>query len=116
MASLKVPDSDTSLVRLNDLLLAIAKGLVPDRSEAVLYSSCRSELLASPYRDLLPGYLVQCISVFRFRDFIGLYDPSPAMRQRFVDQSFARAVASFGGGAGDGGGERRPTASLRWEL
>ena len=113
MASLKVPDSDTSLVRLTELLLAIAKGFVPDRSEAVLYSTCRSELLNSPYRDLLPGYLVQCISVFRFRDFIGLYDPSPAIRQRFVEQSFSRALTGFGGSEPV---ERRPASSSRWEL
>ena len=112
MASLKASDSDTSLVRLTELLLAIAKGYVPDRSEAVLYSACRSELLLSPYRDLCPGYLVQCISVFRFRDFISLYDPSPAVRQRFVEQSFGRALAAHGGDEP----ERRPTSSPRWEL
>jgi hypothetical protein len=112
MASLKATDSDASLVRLTELLVAIAKGFVPDRSEAVLYSACRSELLQSPYRDLLPGYLVQCISVFRFRDFIGLYDPSPAIRERFVEQSFARALAAHGRDEP----ERRPMGSWRWEL
>ena len=112
MASLKVPDSDASLVRLTELLMAIAKGFVPDRSEAVLYSTCRSELLNSPYRALLPGYLVQCISVFRFRDFIGLYDASPAIRQRFVEQSLGRALAAQGGAEI----ERRPASPSRWEL
>lgn len=112
MASLKASDSDASLVRLTELLLAIAKGFVPDRSEAVLYSACRSELLTSPYRALLPGYLVQCISVFRFRDFISLYDPSPTIRQRFVEQSLSSALAAQSGGEA----ERRPASSSRWEL
>lgn len=112
MASLKATDSEASLVRLTELLLAIAKGFVPDRSEAVLYSACRSELLTSPYRALLPGYLVQCISVFRFRDFVGLYDPSPAVRQRFVEQSLSRALSAQGVSEP----ERRPVSSSRWEL
>jgi len=111
MASLKATDSDASLVRLHELLVAIAQGFVPDRSEAVLYSECRSDLLTSPYRALLPGYLVQCISVFRFRDFIGLYDPSPAMRQRFVEQSLASALATH-----RDDGDRRPVSLSGWEL
>lgn len=70
------------------LLRAIASGHPADRSEAVRYSTCRAALLASGAKSSLPGFLRQCMSVARFRDFITLYDPDPSERERFVRKAF----------------------------
>ncbi len=73
---------------LFDLLRAIAGGRPADRLEAVRYSTCRGVLLAAGATRSLPGFLHQCQSVARFRDFITLYDPGPAERERFVRKAF----------------------------
>lgn len=109
-------DDPEPLPQLVELLRSIARGLAPDRSEAVLYSSCRSALLTSRYRELIPGFLIQCISVFKFRDFIGLYDPSPQMRERFLELSFGRCQALYDQEHGLDRIERAQPSRLRWEL
>ncbi len=81
-------DDDEAFDQLYELLRAIAAGQGTDRSEAVRYSACRAILLASSRRDVLPGFVLQCLSVARFRDFITLYDPNPEVRERFIRGAF----------------------------
>lgn len=105
---------DAAFVELYDLLRAIAEGKAPDRREAVAYASRRAILLASPQSNLLPGFLTQCLTVVRYRDFITLYDPDPAVRARFVGTAFDRCRAAFEiEGAFDALESRKP-ASPQW--
>lgn len=70
--------------RFGALLQSIAAGLPVDRSAAMHYSEYRSMLLDSPYRDVLPGFVLQCMSVLKYREFISLYDPAARAREAFV--------------------------------
>jgi hypothetical protein len=85
---------DEAFDRFDALLQSIAAGLPVDRSAAMRYSEYRSMLLDSPYRDALPGFVLQCMSVSRFREFISLYDPAARAREAFVRDLLAdcRAV------------------------
>lgn len=80
-----------------ELLCSIATGVPPDRSAAMRFSRCRSALLESSVKDLLPGFVYQCLSVFRFKDFITLYDPDIALRDAFIRRAFGRcrAISAF---------------------
>lgn len=83
--------ADGSVIdELEDVLCAATTGAPPSRSDAITYSRCRSALLESAAKDLLPGFLYQCSTVFRFREFVTLYDPDPALREAFVRKTFAR--------------------------
>lgn len=116
MAEAANDDALQSLPRLIELLRTIALGLAPDRSDAVLYSAHRSTLLTSSYRELMPGFMIQCISVFKFRDFISLYDPSPAMRERFIDASFGDCRARYNQEHGTNRIRSAAQSGSRWEL
>ena len=79
---------DEAFEQLFDLLRSIAAGKAADRSEAVSYSTCRGALLSLGRPHLLPGFLLQCMSVARFRDFITLYEPDPDERERLIRNAF----------------------------
>ncbi len=65
---------------------SIAGGGALVRSDAVTWSQAREVLLASDYRDVLPGFIFQCLSIFKFRDFILLYHPDPKRRRAFLEE------------------------------
>ena len=79
--------------RLRDLLRFVAGGEPPSREQAVTYLDCRSRLIASPQGGMLPGFLYQCGTVDRFRDFISLYDPDVDLRCEFIDRMIGKARA-----------------------
>ena len=77
-----------ALTELKELMrLAAAEGS-PQRLAATTYTICREALLQSELRPALPGCLLQCLTIFRFKDFIQLYSPSLAERIAFVDEAF----------------------------
>lgn len=79
------------LDELRRLLRLVISGESPSREWAVGYISCRSRLLSSAQRDMLPGFLYQCGTIDRFREFIVLYDPDVELRGEFVDRMIAKA-------------------------
>lgn len=86
-------DSDERAVlqELEELLRLMASGRHPNRSEATRYTTYRATLLAARTPLPLPGFLKQCLSLERFRDFITLFDPAIERRERFVKESFEAA-------------------------
>jgi hypothetical protein len=89
-------DERNAIDVLEELLCGIAGGGTPNRSQANTYSNCRSDLLQSRAKALLPGFLYQCLTVFKFREFINLYDPDPSLRQAFVRRAMERCRAMLG--------------------
>ena len=88
--------SERAFKDLEAILRSIAASPSHYRNFAVHYMRCRSALLDQPGRALLPGYLLQCGTSDKFRDFIILYDASVAARHAFIDESLARCRASLG--------------------
>lgn len=78
------------LDEIEALLRSVARGAAVNRAEASAYSRVRSGLLDSPLKDMLPGFLFQCLTILKFREFITLYDPDIAFRDRFVARAFDR--------------------------
>lgn len=72
------------------LLTSIADGEPLNRERAFAYSTMRAELLKSARSDLLPGFVHQCVSLYKFREFIMLYDGRAAERRRFLLEAFER--------------------------
>ena len=70
---------------------AIANGVTPDRDAAMRYIRYRDFLLDSRVANLLPGFLLQCISVVKFRTFITLYDLHKRARSEFLNEALAPA-------------------------
>jgi hypothetical protein len=77
------------------LLEEIASGRSPDRSVAVRYNELRSAVLASDLRGQLPPFLIQCVSVFRFQEFMGLLAPDRERRIAFLEQAFSGCRDGF---------------------
>lgn len=75
---------------------AVARGAAPDRGSATAYLEARADLLASEIADRLPGFLLQCHSILRLREFLTLYDPEPPIRETFMMRAFARCRAAIG--------------------
>lgn len=92
-------DSPSPIDEMEELLLSVAGGSPADRSEAIVYSRCRSALLQSPAKHLLPGFVYQCLTIFKFKEFITLYDPDPALRQAFVRRAIGRCRSMMEGDA-----------------
>lgn len=92
MASrLAAVDPTEALDELQELLTAVSSASTPHRLSAVRYTHCRSVLLDGELRSAMPGFLVQCVSVYKFHDFITLYDPKPELRRAFIEQAFGAA-------------------------
>ena len=81
------------LREIHELLRFVASGGLPTRETAVDYISRRSGLLESSISAILPGFLYQCGTIDRFKDFIFLYDPDPDLRCEFIDRMIDRARA-----------------------
>ena len=64
------------------------------RQAAARYTLCRETLLQSPLRPHLPGFLMQCLTIARFQDFIHLLDPRPTVRLAFLDDAFRNVASS----------------------
>lgn len=77
-----------ALDELQDLMRLVASGDSPQRLAATTYTASRELLLKSELGPLLPGFLRQCLTIFRFKDFIQLYSPSDRERIAFIDESF----------------------------
>lgn len=92
---LPVNEADDAYEEFEGLMRHLASGVTPNRVEATRWSHCRSLLLDDDYRDRLPGFVIQCGSVFKYRDFISLYDPSVAQRIAFVEDAMADARSLF---------------------
>jgi hypothetical protein len=85
-----------ALSELKELLrLAAAEGS-PQRLAATRYTVCREALLQSEVKTALPGFLRQCLTLDRFRDFIHLYTPDVHERTAFLDEALRRCEARLG--------------------
>lgn len=76
-----------TLQEMEELLRAVASS-TPHRLSAVRYTHCRAILLAGELRPALPGFLIQCVSIYKFHDFINLYDPKATARLAFLNAAF----------------------------
>lgn len=83
-------DARDWLDEMETLARAVARGAPTDRREATAYLAARDALLASDVAALLPGFLLQCHSVHRLRDFLTLYDPESELREAFMVRTFDR--------------------------
>ncbi len=91
-------DSRAEILReLQDVLFAIASGQPFQRPWAARYSELRTKLLESDLREKVPGFLFQCGSIDRFRDFITLYHPRPESRAAFLRAALERCWAEVQG-------------------
>lgn len=77
-----------AMTELRELMRFAASGEPPQRFAASAYTVCRDRLVASELRATLPGFLLQCLTISRFRDFIQLYSPSLADRLALIDGAF----------------------------
>jgi len=75
---------------MEELLRAVASSSTPHRFSAVRYTHCREALLASPMRAAVPGFLIQCVSIYKFHDFINLFDPKADARIAFVEAALSK--------------------------
>jgi hypothetical protein len=82
------------LLEMVEVLRLVSATRAPDRALAVRYTEIRSAFLNSPLRIGAPGFLLQCVSVFKFHDFINLFAPDVASRVVFVEQSFGSPRAA----------------------
>lgn len=87
------PSASDLLKRLRSILAYAAEGGALGREHAVIYLDLRQRLLDSDIGKLLPGFLYQCVTVFRFKEFIALYDPDTELRIAFIDRMIARCIA-----------------------
>jgi hypothetical protein len=87
------PTPIDALHELHEILLLAALDMAPQRLAATRYTSCREILLKSALRPALPGFLLQCLTLYRFRDFIHLYHPNLEPRIAFVDEALGRCVS-----------------------
>ncbi len=87
------PTATELLARVRSVLVYAAEGGALGREHAVIYLDLRSRLLDSGIGKLLPGFLYQCVTLFRFKEFISLYDPDTMLRIAFIDRMIARCNA-----------------------
>lgn len=85
--------SADALQEMQALLLSTCSASTPNRVSAVRYTLCRTILMDGELRPALPGFLVQCVSIFKFHDFISLYDPKAEARIAFVESALASSRA-----------------------
>jgi hypothetical protein len=78
-----------ALVEIAEIMLLTAGDHATRRVVAVRYTRCRSALIESGLRPSVPGFLVQCVSLDKFHDFISLLDPDPKIRIAFVEAGLA---------------------------
>lgn len=88
--------SERAFSDLETILYSIASSPSHYRNFAVHYMRCRTVLLNGPGRSAVPGFLIQCGTSEKFREFITLYDASPKPRHLFLDQALSGCRAAFG--------------------
>ena len=81
--------AEEAWTQFQELLHAAATEAVQSRVAATRYTRLRETLLASDYRPLLPGFVLQCLTLDRFRVFIRLYHPLEAERIALLNNSFS---------------------------
>ncbi len=90
-----VPEMITPAEALEELReiarLAARDGALP-RHAATRYTLCRDRLLQSVLRPSLPGFLLQCLTIARFHDFIHLLDPRLDVRLAFIEEAFRKTA------------------------
>jgi hypothetical protein len=82
---------------MESILYSVASSPSHYRNFAVHYMRCRSMLLGGEGRSAVPGFLVQCGTSEKFRDFISLYDASVRERHAFIAYALTRCRALYGG-------------------
>ena len=82
-----------AMEEMEELLRAVAAAGTPHRLSAVRYTHCRAVLLDSQVRSALPGFLIQCVSIYKFHDFINLLDPKAEARIAFVEAALDKCRA-----------------------
>ena len=87
------PAPAEALHELHEILLFAALDDTLQRLAATRYTLCRDILLRSDLRSALPGFVQQCMTVYRFRDFIHLYHADVESRMGFIDEAL-RGCAS----------------------
>ncbi len=80
---------------LEEILRVVATTASPSRPAAVRYTQCRDALLAGEARASIPGFIVQCVSIYKFHDFINLYDADTAARTAFIRDAFGKGKVSL---------------------
>lgn len=80
---------------LEEILRVVATAGSPSRPAAVRYTQCRDAMLAGDARASVPGFIVQCVSIYKFHDFINLYDADPAARITFIQGAFNKGAVSL---------------------
>lgn len=79
-----------------DVLRSAASVRSADRALAVRYTETRAALLAGRLGSFAPQYLTQCVSVFKFQEFINLYAHAAALRVQFIDDTFGPCRTALG--------------------
>lgn len=85
-----------ALEQMVEVLRLVASIRAPDRSVAVRYTEARQALVSGRLKSFVPPFLTQCVSAFKFHDFINLYAPDVARRIEFVDESFLACSRALG--------------------
>lgn len=89
------PTPGEALGELQEILRLAATTASPQRVAAARYTICRDVLLKSALRPSLPGFLLQCLTISRFHDFIHLLDPDSEVRMAFLNEAFQTSVTRF---------------------
>ena len=84
--------AEDALQEMEELLRGVASS-TPHRLSAVRYTHCREALLRSEFRPAVPGFLIQCVSIYKFHDFINLLDPKAEARIAFVEAALDKCRA-----------------------
>lgn len=85
-----------ALAELREHLRLAASEEPLHRLAATRYTICRDALLRGDGRSELPGFLQQCLTIYRFRDFIHLYTPRLTERTGFVDEAIRACQTRMG--------------------
>jgi len=80
--------ADEAWLELQELLRDAASDAPPPRHMAARFTFLRDTLIRSALHPLLPGFMLQCLTLDRFRDFIRLYHPQPEARMDFLKGAF----------------------------
>ncbi len=96
-----------ALDELYEILLLGALDEPQQRLTATRYTLCREVLLRSALRPALPGFLQQCMTFDRFRDFMRLYHPLLNARVEMIDDALRASLSRAREGRANGAAEHR---------
>lgn len=83
-------------LELKELLRLAASGASPQRLTATRYTACREALMRSEVGDVMPGFLRQCLTLYRFHDFIHLYTPEQSERLALIETALRGCESKLG--------------------